>query len=140
MVSNHSANVLILNRIGVPGRTRTCDPQFRKLLLYPAELRGRCLISITWRPAREHQIVLDTNETPTRCQNVPSFNMPHASVPAPGEGARLARPTEEEVGGSRGGGAAPVGFLPPDRAERVERGGVDRRLAPSRPVLSGSGN
>jgi hypothetical protein len=26
---------------GVPDRTRTCDPQFRKLLLYPAELRGR---------------------------------------------------------------------------------------------------
>ena len=25
---------------GVPGRTRTCDPQFRKLLLYPPELRG----------------------------------------------------------------------------------------------------
>src|SRR5690348_7611068 len=27
--------------IGVPERTRTSDPQFRKLLLYPAELRGR---------------------------------------------------------------------------------------------------
>ena len=26
---------------GVPDRTRTCDPQFRKLLLYPTELRGR---------------------------------------------------------------------------------------------------
>ena len=26
--------------VGVPGRTRTCDPQFRKLLLYPPELRG----------------------------------------------------------------------------------------------------
>lgn len=26
---------------GVPGRSRTCDPQFRKLVLYPAELRGR---------------------------------------------------------------------------------------------------
>jgi hypothetical protein len=25
---------------GVPGVTRTRDPQFRKLLLYPAELRG----------------------------------------------------------------------------------------------------
>ena len=25
----------------VPDRTRTCDPQFRKLLLYPTELRGR---------------------------------------------------------------------------------------------------
>jgi hypothetical protein len=29
-------------QIGVPGVTRTPDPQFRKLLLYPAELRGRC--------------------------------------------------------------------------------------------------
>ena len=26
---------------GVPGVTRTRDPQFRKLLLYPAELRGQ---------------------------------------------------------------------------------------------------
>src|SRR5687768_8802487 len=26
---------------GVPGRARTCDPQLRRLLLYPAELRGR---------------------------------------------------------------------------------------------------
>ena len=27
--------------IGDPGRTRTCDQQLRRLLLYPAELRGR---------------------------------------------------------------------------------------------------
>ena len=26
--------------IGDPGRTRTCDPQIRNLVLYPAELRG----------------------------------------------------------------------------------------------------
>ena len=26
---------------GVPGRSRTCDPRFRKPVLYPAELRGR---------------------------------------------------------------------------------------------------
>src|SRR5262245_14489106 len=26
---------------GVPGRIRTCDPQLRRLMLYPAELRGR---------------------------------------------------------------------------------------------------
>src|SRR3954454_13751035 len=25
---------------GVPGKTRTCDPRFRKPMLYPAELRG----------------------------------------------------------------------------------------------------
>jgi hypothetical protein len=25
---------------GDPDRIRTCDPQFRKLMLYPAELRG----------------------------------------------------------------------------------------------------
>jgi hypothetical protein len=30
-----------LNRCGVPGRSRTCDPRFRKPVLYPAELRGR---------------------------------------------------------------------------------------------------
>ena len=26
--------------IGDPGRIRTCDPQIRNLMLYPAELRG----------------------------------------------------------------------------------------------------
>ena len=26
--------------IGVPDRIRTCDPQIRNLVLYPAELRG----------------------------------------------------------------------------------------------------
>ncbi len=28
-----------IDRIGGPDRIRTCDPQFRKLMLYPAELR-----------------------------------------------------------------------------------------------------
>ena len=28
---------------GDPGRTRTCNPQFRRLMLYPVELRGRGL-------------------------------------------------------------------------------------------------
>lgn len=27
-------------RVGVPGRIRTCDPEIRNLVLYPAELRG----------------------------------------------------------------------------------------------------
>ena len=41
-VTHPAYNLLIyLEESGVPGRTRTCDPQFRKLLLYPAELRGR---------------------------------------------------------------------------------------------------
>ena len=26
---------------GAPGRTRTCNPQFRRLMLYPVELRAR---------------------------------------------------------------------------------------------------
>ena len=30
-------------RSGDPGKTRTSDTQFRKLLLYPPELRGHCL-------------------------------------------------------------------------------------------------
>src|SRR5262249_17763373 len=30
----------LLFRNGVPDRIRTCGPQFRKLMLYPAELRG----------------------------------------------------------------------------------------------------
>ena len=30
--------------IGLPCRIRTCDPQLRRLLLYPAELRAVCLV------------------------------------------------------------------------------------------------
>ena len=30
-----------------PGRTRTCDPQLRRLLLYPAELRALDCAAIT---------------------------------------------------------------------------------------------
>jgi aryl sulfotransferase len=33
-------------RLGVPGRTRTCDPRFRKPMLYPAELRGHNYFSM----------------------------------------------------------------------------------------------
>ena len=36
------------NEVGAPGVTRTPGPQFRKLLLYPPELRGRPHL----RPAR----------------------------------------------------------------------------------------
>ena len=32
-----------LDFIGDPGRIRTCDPQIRNLMLYPAELRGQPL-------------------------------------------------------------------------------------------------
>ena len=33
----------LLNYCGAPGRTRTCDPKLRRLVLCPAELRARCL-------------------------------------------------------------------------------------------------
>jgi hypothetical protein len=42
----------ILRRSGVPGVTRTRDPQFRKLLLYPAELRGRGAVIAIVRACR----------------------------------------------------------------------------------------
>ena len=32
--------VHIASRSSAPGRTRTCDPQLRRLLLYPSELRA----------------------------------------------------------------------------------------------------
>ena len=31
----------LIDFIGDPGRIRTCDPQIRNLMLYPAELRGQ---------------------------------------------------------------------------------------------------
>ncbi len=33
----------VVDFIGVPDRIRTCDPQIRNLVLYPAELRGHPL-------------------------------------------------------------------------------------------------
>ncbi len=34
---------------GVPGRSRTCDPQLRRLLLYPTELRAHTIFLIHMR-------------------------------------------------------------------------------------------
>ena len=34
---------------GAPGTTRTCDPQLRKLMLYPTELRARGWFSLKIR-------------------------------------------------------------------------------------------
>src|ERR1700680_2900402 len=39
-----SAFLRPISRGGVPDRTRTCDPRFRKPMLYPAELRGRYIL------------------------------------------------------------------------------------------------
>ena len=114
MVSDHSGNMLILNRIGVPGRTRTCDPQFRKLLLYPAELRGHGLISITWRPAPDHQIVLDTNETPSPRNVLPLSCRARVCQPVgKGRGSPQPRRWRTSPAAPRvREGAAPVGLLP----------------------------
>ena len=38
--ASHSPALLLSGRLGDPGATRTRDTQFRKLLLYPPELRG----------------------------------------------------------------------------------------------------
>lgn len=39
------------SRSGDPGKIRTSDTQFRKLLLYPPELRGHW-VEFTWRQSR----------------------------------------------------------------------------------------
>ena len=41
-----------LSEAGAPGRSRTCDPRFRKPVLYPAELRARGRQILLFRPAR----------------------------------------------------------------------------------------
>src|SRR5262249_14816597 len=109
--------------------------QFRKLLLYPAELRGRRLISITWRPAWDHQIVLDTNETPTRVAETCFLYhaalecaSPREACPSPADGA--VRPAATL--GSAGRGANWFHVFA-DRAGAVERGGVDSRGGASQP-------
>jgi hypothetical protein len=36
----------MFERCGDPGRIRTCDPQLRRLMLYPTELRGlTCIVA-----------------------------------------------------------------------------------------------
>jgi hypothetical protein len=39
-VRGGSADGITAGQDGAPGRTRTCDLEIRRLLLYPAELRG----------------------------------------------------------------------------------------------------
>ena len=50
---------------GDPGRTRTCNPQFRRLMLYPVELRGHRNASDLLEPRP-----LYTNPAISRTQNV----------------------------------------------------------------------
>ena len=35
-----------VGKTGAPGRSRTCDPQYRKLMLYPAELRVHLVMDV----------------------------------------------------------------------------------------------
>ena len=42
--------------IGAPGRTRTCDPRFRKPMLYPAELRALQDEFIAVGPRARHRV------------------------------------------------------------------------------------
>jgi hypothetical protein len=41
-IPSRLTNTLSLRWDGGPGRSRTADQRFRKPLLYPTELRGRC--------------------------------------------------------------------------------------------------
>ena len=52
--------------LGDPGRIRTCDPQLRRLVLYPAELRGLDCLSFT-RVA--HALKAAPRERPRACQH-----------------------------------------------------------------------
>ena len=45
---------------GDPGLIRTADPQFRKLLLYPSELRGHIMMN----NSQEHQILISLYTSP----------------------------------------------------------------------------
>ena len=48
--------------IGDPDRIRTCDPQIRNLMLYPAELRGRVrAVGQTWGRCGRKTIVFKRN-------------------------------------------------------------------------------
>ncbi len=70
---------------GVPDRTRTCDPQFRKLLLYPAELRGHIHISIAYSSGTD----------PRKSVGGPDFARPERLLARHGAPVKLsARPSD----------------------------------------------
>ena len=54
-------------RSGAPGRTRTCYPQLRRLMLYPHELRARCRQSPPAEPPLPAMVGVEGFEPPTPC-------------------------------------------------------------------------
>ena len=44
--ANSRSIQLSYRSFGVPGRIRTCDPKFRKLVFYPTELRAHILLAV----------------------------------------------------------------------------------------------
>ncbi len=56
----------VIENDGAPGRTRTCDPQIRNLVLYPAELRAHAswhrLYSAVACPMHDNQAPIRTHE------------------------------------------------------------------------------
>src|SRR6266851_5902027 len=73
---------------GVPDRTRTCDPRFRKPMLYPTELRGRRPDDTTPAPAMPQpgeplsglQRWIELLTTPTEPPTFKSTNQEHRSA------------------------------------------------------------
>ena len=50
---------------GAPGRSRTCDPQYRKLMLYPAELRVHLVgvVCVEGKISQTESIMVSLRET-----------------------------------------------------------------------------
>ena len=54
--------------VGLPGRDRTSDPQLRRLLLYPTELRAAAVTLWWWAPR-------ESNTAPTDYESAALTNM-----------------------------------------------------------------
>ena len=111
----------ILENDGDPGKTRTSDTQFRKLLLYPPELRGHNFPSDNFPGTYMKFLRLDDCADPP--QTADSAALPMQDQPLPAYRQRRAVRNATTCSSSRrpvvGGACAP--FLGPRRRENFNR-------------------
>src|SRR6266566_5945486 len=70
-----TCKVYVIEKSGGPGQSRTGDKQFRKLLLYPSELRGQLELRYHLEPAN---ICYQSNKSPRQLHRPLPFLHPNA--------------------------------------------------------------
>ena len=64
-----------MQRDGTLGRDRTCDPKFRKLVLYPTELRARTVRSLAKLSVSANKAIANGLANPLSYQIAISYGM-----------------------------------------------------------------